>query len=117
MGGGTGGGFGREGGFGRDGGFDRGGYGRDDGFDRGGPRRRPPEPSGPADGPYDGVVKFYNPAKGYGFITTESSNGDVFISSRVLERNGIMSLESDQRVRVMVRPGPKGPVADNIEML
>lgn len=106
------------GGFGREGGFDRGGYDRDDGYDRGGPRRRPPPPpSGPADGPYDGVVKFYNPAKGYGFITTESGNGDVFVSSRVLERNGIMSLESDQRVRVMVRPGPKGPVADNIELL
>lgn len=104
--------YGGGGGFG--GGGDRYGGGGD--FDRG-PRRRSPPPSGPAEGPYDGTVKFYNAAKGYGFITVTSGSGDVFISSRVLERSGVMSLESDQRVRVTTRPGPKGPVAETIELL
>lgn len=41
---------------------------------------------------------------------------DVFVSARVLQRNHIMSLEPDQRVRVTTRLGDKGPMAESVEL-
>lgn len=87
------------------------------GAPRGGPggRRRPP--SAPTEGPFDGVVKFFNTAKGYGFITVDGQDRDVFISGRVLERSGLMTLEPNQTVRVSTQAGDKGPVAVTIEII
>ncbi|HKK30530.1 MAG TPA: cold-shock protein, partial [Alphaproteobacteria bacterium] len=65
----------------------------------------------------DGTVKFFNSDKGYGFIAPDDGSPDVFVSGRVLERLGVNSLETNQRVRVSARPGQKGMVASNIELL
>lgn len=65
----------------------------------------------------EGVVKFFNAEKGFGFVTPEDGGKDVFISARTLERAGLGALESDQRVRMTIRRGQKGPMAESIELL
>ena len=64
-----------------------------------------------------GSVKFYNSAKGFGFVTPDVGGRDVFISIRTLERSGLMSLETDQRVKLTVRDSPKGPQATSVELV
>ncbi len=93
----------------------RGGFGgappRDRGFGDGGDRDAPAGP------PTDGTIKFFDAGKGYGFIVMDDGSRDVFISARTLERNGLMSLEPDQRVRVTTRMGQKGPMAESVEII
>jgi CspA family cold shock protein len=45
-----------------------------------------------------GVVKFFNTAKGFGFITPESGGKDVFVHATALERAGIRGLVEGQKV-------------------
>ncbi len=72
---------------------------------------------GDESGPIDGTVKFFNAEKGFGFIVPDDGSRDVFVSSRVLERIGMSSLNSDQKVRMTVRHGQKGPMAASVELL
>jgi CspA family cold shock protein len=65
----------------------------------------------------EGVVKFFNNEKGFGFIIPDDGGKDVFISARTLSRAGIDSLEAQQRVRVTTRLGQKGPMAESVELL
>jgi CspA family cold shock protein len=65
----------------------------------------------------EGVVKFFNNEKGFGFIIPDDGGKDVFISARTLSRAGIDSLEAQQRVRVTTRLGQKGPMAERVELL
>jgi cold shock protein len=65
----------------------------------------------------EGVVKFFNNEKGFGFIIPDDGGKDVFISARTLTRAGIDSLEAQQRVRVTTRVGQKGPMAERVELL
>ena len=65
----------------------------------------------------EGVVKFFNNEKGFGFIIPDDGGKDVFISARTLTRAGIDSLEAQQRVRVTTRLGQKGPMAERVELL
>jgi CspA family cold shock protein len=65
----------------------------------------------------EGVVKFFNNEKGFGFIIPDDGSKDVFISARTLTRAGIDSLEAQQRVRVTTRLGQKGPMAERVELL
>jgi len=67
--------------------------------------------------PLEGIVKFFNSEKGFGFITLEEDGKDVFIASRILERCGLMTIESKQRVKVTMRQGDKGLLAESIELL
>ena len=96
----------------RPGGFG-GGPGGFGGPDRG-PRRAP---AGPPGEPGEGTVKFFNDAKGFGFVTPDDGTQDVFVSARILGRAGIQSLETAQRVRYVARQGDKGPMAERIELL
>lgn len=73
-----------------------------------------------ADGPMetvDGTVKFFDPAKGFGFVTPDGGGKDVFVSARILTKAGLGALESDQRVRVTARMGPKGPMAEDVTLI
>jgi CspA family cold shock protein len=45
-----------------------------------------------------GIVKWFNPTKGYGFIQPEQGGSDVFVHISALERAGIQSLNEGQRV-------------------
>lgn len=80
----------------------------------------PEEPERPPAGdtePAEGQVKFYNVDKGYGFVVPDAGSKDVFVSARVLERSGLSGLAPNQRVRMMVRMGQRGPVAESVESL
>jgi len=72
--------------------------------------------SGAAATQAEGTVKFYNRDKGFGFVVPDGGGKDVFISARVLERAGLDNLEPEQRVRLAVRAGQKGPTAESIEL-
>jgi cold shock CspA family protein len=63
-----------------------------------------------------GTVKWFSPAKAFGFIQMDEDGGDVFVHVQALERSGIATLEPGQRVRVTTRPGPKGPQAERLEL-
>ena len=60
-----------------------------------------------------GTVKWFNDAKGFGFITREDGP-DVFIHFRAVEGKGFKSLEEGQRVSFTVTDGPKGPQAEAV---
>ncbi|MDO6681412.1 MULTISPECIES: cold-shock protein [Oceanospirillaceae] len=60
-----------------------------------------------------GVVKWFNEAKGFGFI--EQENGpDVFAHFSAIASTGFKTLAEGQRVEFTVKPGQKGPQAENI---
>jgi CspA family cold shock protein len=63
-----------------------------------------------------GTVKWYNPDKGFGFVTPESGGKDVFIHASVLERAGLGPLQEGQSVRMAVVQGTKGPEAGTISL-
>ena len=60
-----------------------------------------------------GTVKWYNDAKGYGFIHRESG-GDVFVHFSAISGDGYRSLEDGARVEFEVEQGPKGLQAVNV---
>jgi cold shock protein len=61
-----------------------------------------------------GTVKWFNAAKGYGFIRRESGD-DVFVHFSAIQGDGYKTLEEGARVSFEVRKGPKGLQADNVE--
>jgi CspA family cold shock protein len=65
----------------------------------------------------EGKVKFFDAAKGYGFVIPDEGNGDVFVSGRVLHRAGISALQPETRVRMTTRMGDKGPMAESVEII
>ena len=64
-----------------------------------------------------GVVKFYNAAKGYGFVVPDDGGRDVFLHGTVLNRAGLGGLEPGQRVSVMVEQGARGLQATDVELI
>ena len=64
----------------------------------------------------NGTVKFFNSAKGFGFISPEGGNKDVFVHVSALEAAGISSLSEGQRVSFDVQPDPKGSKAVNLKL-
>jgi cold shock protein len=63
-----------------------------------------------------GTVKWYNPDKGFGFITPQSGGKDVFVHATALERAGMPPLQEGQSVRMGVGQGAKGPEAATISL-
>ncbi len=61
-----------------------------------------------------GTVKWYNPDKGFGFITPQSGGKDVFVHATALERSGLPPLQEGQTVRIGVVQGAKGPEAASV---
>jgi cold shock protein len=55
-----------------------------------------------------GTVKFFNTAKGYGFITPESGGKDVFVHATALEAAGIRSLNEGDRVTFVLEDDKRG---------
>ena len=60
-----------------------------------------------------GTVKWFNNAKGYGFIQRESGQ-DVFVHHSAIKVEGFRSLEEGQRVKFDIVEGQKGPAAENV---
>jgi len=63
-----------------------------------------------------GTVKWFNAAKGYGFISREDGE-DVFVHYSAIIGDGFRSLEEGQRVEFEVTEGRKGPQAANVTKL
>lgn len=63
-----------------------------------------------------GTVKFFNEAKGFGFIEQESGP-DVFAHFSAISGDGFKTLAEGQRVEFTLSQGQKGPQADNITAL
>ncbi len=77
---------------------------------------RPPRPqqdSGPGV-EMTGTVKWYDPNKGFGFISPQDGGKDVFVHATALERAGHPPLTEGQSVRVVVGQGMKGPEVRSI---
>ena len=70
-------------------------------------RERPPAPAGPEE-EMSGTVKWFKPDKGFGFITADDSEKDVFVHKSVLRRCGLAVLEAGQRVQMRVQDVEKG---------
>jgi len=63
----------------------------------------------------NGTVKWFNPEKGFGFITSEDGK-DVFAHFSQINIDGFKTLEEGQKVTFTVTEGQKGPQAENIEI-
>ncbi len=61
-----------------------------------------------------GIVKWFNDAKGFGFITPDSGGDDLFAHFSAINSDGFKSLRETQRVTFDVTDGPKGKQASNI---
>jgi len=64
----------------------------------------------------EGKVKWFNEAKGFGFITSEES-GDVFVHYSSIQGNGFKALTEGQAVSFDIEQGPKGPKAVNVNKI
>lgn len=62
------------------------------------------------------TVKWFNPDKGYGFVSQSDNARDVFIHMVTLRRSGVANLEAGQTVEVRIAEGPKGPQATEIRL-
>ena len=61
-----------------------------------------------------GTVKWFNDAKGYGFIAPEDGGKDVFVHHTNIAGQGFKSLTEGAKVEFEVREGTKGPEAANV---
>ncbi|MGA5128929.1 cold-shock protein [Streptomyces olivoreticuli] len=64
-----------------------------------------------------GTVKWFNDAKGFGFITPEGGGDDVFAYFGEIRVEGFKTLQENQRVEFEIKTGPKGLQAANIRPL
>lgn len=61
-----------------------------------------------------GTVKWFNDAKGFGFITPEDGGEDLFAHFSSIQMNGFKTLKEGQKVNFEITQGPKGKQAVNI---
>lgn len=66
--------------------------------------------------PYEGKVKWFNEAKGFGFIQQDNGR-DVFVHYTSIKGNGFRTLTEGQRVQFDIEEGERGPKAINVVKL
>ncbi|MGH2978154.1 MAG: cold-shock protein [Solirubrobacterales bacterium] len=62
-----------------------------------------------------GTVKWFNPDKGFGFITADEENKDLFVHQSEIDREGFRSLDEGMKVTYEEEPGDKGPKAVRVK--
>jgi cold shock protein len=65
----------------------------------------------------DGIVKWYDPARGFGFILPNDGSKDIFVHVTALRRCGIDMLEPGQPVRMMVAQARRGREASSLQLM
>ena len=61
-----------------------------------------------------GTVKWFNPDKGFGFITPEDGGKDLFVHQTAIQADGYRSLDEGAKVQYETEAGDKGPKAVNV---
>jgi CspA family cold shock protein len=61
-----------------------------------------------------GTVKWFNDAKGFGFITPENGDKDCFVHHTAIKMDGFRSLTEGEKVEFDIVQGAKGPAAENV---
>jgi len=61
-----------------------------------------------------GTVKWFNDAKGYGFITPDGGGKDIFVHHTSIEMKGFRTLAEGEKVEFELTNGPKGPQAERV---
>jgi len=64
-----------------------------------------------------GTVKWFNAAKGFGFLTVDDTKQDVFAHFSAIASDGYKSLAEGQKVEFEITQGPKGAMAQNIQVI
>lgn len=64
-----------------------------------------------------GTVKWFNDAKGYGFITPEEGSKDLFVHHSNIQGSGFKTLAEGAKVEYDERAGAKGPEATNVRAI
>ena len=64
-----------------------------------------------------GTVKWFNDAKGFGFITPDDKGEDLFVHFSAIQSSGFKTLQENQKVSFEVTTGPKGKQATNIQSI
>nr|WP_297350879.1 cold shock domain-containing protein [uncultured Caldimonas sp.] len=64
-----------------------------------------------------GIVKWFNDAKGFGFIEPEEGGEDVFAHFSAIQMDGFRTLKQGSKVTFDLVQGPKGKLAQNIQLL
>ena len=77
----------------------------------------PPAATEPAEDEVRAVVKFFNDLRGYGFVTADDLEEDVFVHSRVLNDCGFHSLMQGQKLLVKVDDSGRGPQVQAVRLL
>ena len=64
-----------------------------------------------------GTVKWFNPDKGFGFISPDDGSADVFVHHSAIDMGGYRTLDENQKVEFTTRQGPRGLQAEQVHAI